>query len=63
MFNSLSGQDRNPLRTNFNEKIGIDGVILSKFDSDSKGGIALSIAYQWALAAEVYRKWGESSRF
>lgn len=43
---SLSGQDGIRSAESFNEKIGIDGVILSKFDSDSKGGIALSIAYQ-----------------
>lgn len=43
---SLSGQDGIRSASAFNEKIGIDGVILSKFDSDSKGGIALSIAYQ-----------------
>lgn len=43
---SLSGQDGIRSAQTFNEKIGIDGVILSKFDSDSKGGIALSIAYQ-----------------
>lgn len=43
---SLSGQDGIRSAEHFNEKIGIDGVILSKFDSDSKGGIALSIAYQ-----------------
>lgn len=43
---SLSGQDGIRSAQHFNEKIGIDGVILSKFDSDSKGGIALSIAYQ-----------------
>lgn len=43
---SLVGQDGVKSAAIFNEKIGIDGVILSKFDSDSKGGIALSIAYQ-----------------
>ncbi|WP_295698719.1 signal recognition particle protein [uncultured Helicobacter sp.] len=43
---SLSGQDGIRSAGHFNEKIGIDGVILSKFDSDTKGGIALSIAYQ-----------------
>lgn len=43
---SLSGQDGIKTAGHFNDKIGIDGVILSKFDSDSKGGIALSIAYQ-----------------
>lgn len=43
---SLSGQEGVRNAEIFNQKIGIDGVILSKFDSDSKGGIALSIAYQ-----------------
>lgn len=43
---SLSGQDGVRTAQTFHEKIGISGVILSKFDSDSKGGIALSIAYQ-----------------
>ena len=28
---------------NFNEKIGIDGVILTKLDGDTRGGAALSI--------------------
>ncbi len=43
---SLSGQDGVRSANTFHEQIGISGVILSKFDSDSKGGIALSIAYQ-----------------
>lgn len=43
---ALSGQDGVRTAQAFHEKIGITGVILSKFDSDSKGGIALSIAYQ-----------------
>ena len=28
---------------NFDEKVGIDGVILSKMDGDTRGGAALSI--------------------
>ncbi|ANV98120.1 signal recognition particle protein [Helicobacter enhydrae] len=47
---SLSGQEGVRNAEMFNQKIGIDGVILSKFDSDSKGGIALSIAYQLGIA-------------
>lgn len=43
---SLVGQDGVKSAAYFDEKIGIDGVILTKFDSDSKGGIALSIVYQ-----------------
>lgn len=43
---SLSGQDAVRTAGSFNEKIGIDGVILTKYDGDSKGGVALGIASQ-----------------
>lgn len=43
---SLSGQDAVRTAAAFNEKIGINGVILTKYDGDSKGGVALGIASQ-----------------
>ena len=43
---AMSGQDAVKTATSFNEILGISGVILSKFDSDSKGGVAISIAKQ-----------------
>ena len=43
---SLTGHDATKTATSFKEKIGIDGVILSKYDGDTKGGVALSIANQ-----------------
>lgn len=43
---SMSGQDAVRTAESFNEKIGIDGVILTKYDGDSKGGVALGIASQ-----------------
>lgn len=43
---SLSGQDAVKTAEKFKEDIGIDGVILTKFDGDSKGGVAISLAYQ-----------------
>ncbi|PAF46290.1 signal recognition particle protein [Helicobacter sp. 12S02634-8] len=46
---SLSGQDGIRSADTFNQEIGITGVILTKFDSDTKGGIALSIAYQLGI--------------
>ncbi len=42
---SLTGQDAVRTATSFKEQIGIDGVILSKYDGDSKGGVALGISY------------------
>jgi signal recognition particle subunit SRP54 len=43
---SLTGHDATRTATSFKEKIGIDGVILSKYDGDTKGGVAISIAHQ-----------------
>lgn len=42
---SLTGQDAVRTATSFKEQIGIDGVILSKYDGDAKGGVALGIAH------------------
>lgn len=43
---SMTGHDATKTATTFKEKIGIDGVILSKYDGDTKGGVALSISNQ-----------------
>jgi len=40
---SLTGQDAVNSALNFSERIGIDSVILTKLDADSRGGAALSI--------------------
>ncbi|MDD4278318.1 MAG: signal recognition particle protein [Candidatus Sumerlaeales bacterium] len=40
---SMTGQDAINSATVFNEKIGIDGVCLTKMDGDARGGAALSI--------------------
>ncbi|EIX7568914.1 signal recognition particle protein [Campylobacter coli] len=43
---AMSGQDGIKTTSSFNELLGITGVILSKFDADTKGGIALGITKQ-----------------
>lgn len=40
---AMTGQDAVNVATNFNDKIGIDGVALTKLDGDARGGAALSI--------------------
>ena len=40
---SMTGQAAADIAKSFDEKIGITGVILSKFDSDARGGAALSL--------------------
>ena len=42
---ALSGNDAVEQAKRFNEAVGIDGVILTKVDTDAKGGSALSVAY------------------
>ena len=43
---SLTGQDAVRSAATFNKELGLTGVILSKYDGDSKGGVALGIAKQ-----------------
>ncbi len=43
VVDSMTGQDAVNAASMFNEKIGIDGVVLTKLDGDTRGGAALSI--------------------
>ena len=42
VVDAMTGQDAVNVAVQFNDKIGIDGIILSKMDGDSRGGAALS---------------------
>ena len=43
IVDALTGQDAVNVAETFEEKIGIDGVVLTKMDGDTRGGAALSI--------------------
>ncbi len=43
VVDAMTGQDAVNVANTFQEKIGIDGVILTKLDGDTRGGAALSI--------------------
>ena len=43
---AMTGQDAVRTAQTFKDKIGITGVVLSKFDGDSKGGVALGLSKQ-----------------
>lgn len=43
VVDAMTGQDAVNVASMFNEKIGIDGVVLTKLDGDTRGGAALSI--------------------
>ncbi|MHB0885261.1 MAG: signal recognition particle protein [Bacillota bacterium] len=43
VVDAMSGQDAVTVADSFNTRVGIDGVILTKLDSDARGGAALSV--------------------
>ena len=43
VVDAMTGQDAVNVAETFNNKVGIDGVILTKLDGDTRGGAALSI--------------------
>ncbi len=43
VVDAMTGQDAVNVAEQFDQKVGIDGVILTKLDSDTRGGAALSI--------------------
>ena len=43
VVDAMTGQDAVNVASTFNELVGIDGVILTKLDGDTRGGAALSI--------------------
>ncbi len=42
-MDSMTGQDAVNVARGFNEDLGLSGVILTKLDSDTRGGAALSV--------------------
>ncbi len=43
VVDALTGQDAVNAARGFNDKLGIDGVVMTKMDGDSRGGAALSV--------------------
>lgn len=43
VVDSMTGQDAVNVAQSFNEELGIDGVVLTKLDGDTRGGAALSV--------------------
>ncbi len=43
VVDSMTGQDAVNIAKGFSERIGVDGVVLTKLDGDSRGGAALSV--------------------
>ncbi|OPJ55631.1 signal recognition particle protein [Alkalithermobacter paradoxus] len=43
VIDAMTGQDAVNVAENFNEALGVDGIILTKLDGDTRGGAALSV--------------------
>ncbi|NLG02551.1 MAG: signal recognition particle protein, partial [Clostridia bacterium] len=43
VVDAMTGQDAVNVAKEFDEKVGVDGIILSKMDGDARGGAALSV--------------------
>jgi signal recognition particle subunit SRP54 len=43
VVDSMTGQDAVNVSQSFNEKLGVDGIVLTKLDGDTRGGAALSV--------------------
>ncbi|AMP20578.1 signal recognition particle protein [endosymbiont 'TC1' of Trimyema compressum] len=43
VVDGMTGQDAVNIGKEFNEKVGIDGIVLTKMDGDTRGGAAISI--------------------
>lgn len=43
VIDAMTGQDAVNVAESFNEKLGIDGIIVTKLDGDTRGGSALSV--------------------
>ena len=43
VVDAMAGQDAVNVAQTFNEKVGVDGIILTKTDGDTRGGAALSV--------------------
>ena len=45
VVDAMTGQDAVNVSEMFNNKVGIDGVVLTKLDGDTRGGVALSVRH------------------
>jgi signal recognition particle subunit SRP54 len=43
VVDAMTGQDAVAVATNFNEKIGVTGIVMTRVDGDARGGAALSM--------------------
>lgn len=57
VVDSMTGQDAVNVATAFNENLGIDGVVLTKLDGDTRGGAALSVKKVTGKTNKICSNW------
>lgn len=62
MVDAMTGQDAVNVAASFNEALGIDGVMLTKLDGDTRGGAALSVRAVTGQAHQVCRRGRKAGR-
>ncbi|MFV3131189.1 signal recognition particle protein [Niveispirillum sp. KHB5.9] len=45
VVDAMTGQDAVTVATNFNEKVGVTGIVMTRIDGDARGGAALSMRH------------------
>jgi len=53
----MTGQDAVNVAESFNNELGIDGIVLTKLDGDTRGGAALSVKKVTARPIKFARNW------
>ena len=53
VVDAMAGQDAVNVAKTFNETVGIDGIILTKTDGDTRGGAALSVLSVTGMASRI----------
>ena len=61
VVDAMTGQDAVNVASAFEEKVGIDGVILTKLDGDTRGGAALSIRATVGKPSSTRTAWRQES--
>ena len=57
VVDSMTGQEAVNVATGFNDALGIDGVILTKLDGDTRGGAALSVKKSYRKTNKICGCW------
>ena len=57
VVDSMTGQDAVNVAETFNNELGIDGIVLTKLDGDTRGGAALSVKNVTGRPIKLVRTW------